>query len=204
MVERSLRIALDIDGVLAETHEKVFADVVREHYGIEWNKEMAYQWGAEKAMYHFTGLKLTGQEFLDLFDPAWERWRQIPITEPYAALLARDLAREGHIVHYVTYAKTDEQMGYKSSWIARNMAPDSPRFVINSRNEVGWKYEMDYDVFIEDCRHIAVGAFAAGKQAYLYDQPWNRGVGDRYITARIHSLEELKGLLRFPKLEAFP
>ncbi len=203
MAEQSLRIALDIDGVLADS-QGIVNDIIFKLYGVHLPPDAWYQWDVEKALLHLTGIKLTGQEFLDLFDPAWERWEQIPITEPYAALLARDLADEGHTVHYVTYAKTDRQMGYKSSWIAKNMAQGSPRFVINSRNVVGWKYEMDYDVFIEDCPHIAVGAFRLGKTSYLYDRLLNRGVEARYVTARIHSLEELKGLLRYPKLEAFP
>ena len=181
------RIALDMDGVLADSHT-VMADVTEELHGYRLEPSTVYQWGAEKVMFHLSQgkVKLTGQEFLDLFDVIWARWRDIPPVDPYAKGVIEELRDDGHTVHIVTYAKTKEQMGFKAEWLAKNVMPSL--WMVNSRELAGWKYEMDYDVFIEDCPHIAVGARQQGKIAILYDQPWNRGVDRRLIDFRVTSL----------------
>lgn len=199
-----LRIALDIDSVLAHTH-KVMDLVVKDMFGVPFHSDAVYQWDSEKCLLHMYGIKLTGQEYLALFDKVWSRWQEIPPTEPYARQVYWDLVNEGHEVDIVTYAKTDGQFDNKRKWLSFIMGIGlGSKRVINSRHSAGWKYEMDYDVFIEDCPHIAVGAWLRGKVSYLYDQPWNRGVSDNYITERIYTLERLKTLLRYPKLESFP
>ncbi len=181
------RIALDMDGVLADSHA-VMADVTEEQFGFRLEPQDTYQWDAEKAMFHLSNgeVKLSGQEFLDLFDIVWARWREIPRMDTYAKGVIEELRDGGHSVHIVTYAKTDRQMDFKQNWLRQNIMP--LLWVVNARKTVGWKYNMDYDVFIEDCPHIAVGAHQQGKIAILYDQPWNRGVDYRLIDFRVQNL----------------
>ncbi len=185
--EQPTRIALDMDGVLADSHV-IMADVTEEKYGYRLEPSTVYQWGAEKVMFHLSGgkVKISGQEFLDLFDIVWSRWREIPVMDNYATSVIKELLSAGYIVDIVTYSKTREQMIHKGSWLARNVMPFL--WMVNARDTAGWKYELDYDVFVEDCPHIAVGAFQRGRIAILYDQPWNRGVDSRLVSFRVQNL----------------
>ena len=187
------KIALDLDGVLADSHT-VMRYILLEKYNIDVPSWMVYQWDAEKAIFHLTGVKLDAREYLALFEDVWERLLDIKTTEPYVNHIARDLLEAGHDVHIVTYARTREQFLKKIAWVGENMKPGGLQ-CINAFDVAGWKYEMDYDVFVEDCPHIAVGAVRLGKIGVLYDRPWNRGVDGRSVTFKVDSLQPIGYLL---------
>ncbi len=191
--EQPIRIALDMDGVLASSHV-IMENVIQERYGVSFPPEAAYQWDAEKSLFHLTGVKMSGQEYLDLFDDVWKRWREIPMMDSYATTAIKELKDEGYTVHIVTYSKTHEQMIHKGEWLAKKVMP--LLWMVNARDTAGWKYELDYDVFIEDCPHIAVGAFQRGRIAILYDQPWNRGVDSRLISFRVGNLMSVPFMIK--------
>ncbi len=185
-------LSLDIDSVLADTHV-LMSRVVKEKWGVSWPHAAIYQWGAEKILRHLYDIKLTGKQFLALFDSVWEHWDEIPMTEPFVQEVLPDLQEGGFEVEITTFAKTDMQFQHKLLWLSKWGLGDVP--TINARDGAEWKWQLPYDIFVDDCPHIVVGAVAHGKIGILYDQPWNRGVSKPYMTERIESLEVLRGVL---------
>jgi len=181
-----LRVALDVDGVLADSYI-VLSKVIKDKYNVTFLKEYAYQWDAEKCLKHLTGIEITGQEFLSLFKLVWDRWDEIPRTEPDARIIVKLLQGNGHEVDVVTYA-VPGTLENKINWLKSNVEGDYR--VVDARDASGWKYSLDYDVFIDDCPHVAVGAWKLGKLSILYDQPTNRGVPDSLIDVRITQLQQ--------------
>jgi hypothetical protein len=142
------------------------------------------------------GLEISGKEFLDTFQDAWADWEQIPLKDSYAQEFIAGAKDLGYVVDIVTYAP-GTQLENKSKWLHKNLnsgtsAVDiSDSFtLINSSEHKRWKYYMDYDVFVDDCPHIAVGAKRLGKIGILYSQPWNAGVHDGLISRRVDNLEQ--------------
>lgn len=191
-----MKIALDIDSVLADPMP-IVCDEIYKKYGVRFEKRMVYQWDTEKCVMHFTGVKMSGKDFLDLFTPTWARWQEIKPLEPYARYVAMDLLASGWAdeLDIVTYA-APETFEHKKLWVKKNIAASEKFNVVNSAEYKGWKYSMPYDAFIDDCPHIVVGAQVAGRMGILVDQPWNRGVDDELIHARVKSLMELPEVFR--------
>ena len=112
-----------MDGVLADSHA-VMQEILKEKYDIDVPSWMVYQWDAEKAIFHLTGVRLDAREYLALFEDVWERLLDIKPTERYVNHIARDLIKAGHTVHIVTYAKTREQFLKKIAWVGLHMEPN--------------------------------------------------------------------------------
>ncbi len=168
-----MRVAVDLDSVLSDSMA-VMADVTEDRFGFRWEGDYAYQWDAEKAMLHIFGHRMTGKQYLDLFNAVWARRDDIEPTEAYVAVMYDDMLEYGLEPTILTYAKTKAQFESKKKWVAAEFSPEAP--VVNSRDAAVWKHFLDYDVFLDDCPHIVAGAFVQGKVGIVYDQPWNRGL----------------------------
>ena len=70
-----LRIALDVDGVLADTM-KLWLRLWNRRSSQSLSYEELVEWDFWKR------LGISGEEFMELMKEAWRMWRELPPTEP--------------------------------------------------------------------------------------------------------------------------
>jgi hypothetical protein len=77
-VSKGLRIAVDVDGVLADL-AGMFLKIYREDTGVELGREFIDEW----EFWH--KLSMTRQQFLRMLVRVWSRWEEIGLLEEDAA-----------------------------------------------------------------------------------------------------------------------
>ena len=183
-----LRIALDVDGVLADTM-KLWVSL--------WNKasnqKLSYEDLSEWDFWR--GLGISSGEFMRLMNEAWRLWWRIPPTEPNLSEKVSRLRSLGRLD--ILTARPRETEKYTLRWLEAHKIPyDDYVWIESSR----LKANLDYDVFIDDSPLIVDGCIMRRKLLLLYDRPWNRGVREEAYVRRIKSLDEayhiLAGLVR--------
>lgn len=183
----TLRVSLDFDGVIANPHIPLCEMVERKH-GITITEDDIYQWGLEEVL---GVMGATDVDFDELFTAAWWKWEEIPYQDssvPNAITRLVEIAD----VTIVTGNRNDVIADGKLQWLNRAIKRKEIPEGIPIRSMDGdarEKYQLDYDVFIDDCPHIVVGADRLGKDAILYDRPWNRGVRTTSYITRVPSLD---------------
>ena len=178
-----LRIALDLDGVLADTM-KAWLRI--------WNKR-----AEEKLVYgdlvewdFWRNLGISEDEFMDIMNDAWRMWKAIPPTEPNLSEKVSKLRSLGSVD--VVTARPRETEKYVLNWLEhRKIIYDNYVWIRSSR----MKPKLDYDVFIDDSPLLADGCILRRKLLLLYDQPWNRRVPEHQYVRRIKGLNEAYAIL---------
>lgn len=163
---RSLRVAVDVDGVICDTYPAVLEKAKADLHGPEAEGEMPHYAFRQRLIDALS--EITDEEYGTL--PSLIDGREMPF-EPVAYITARQGA----------HADATEK------WLAHHGFPYAP--VISATDKVAACREHKIDVFVEDQYATFVKLNRAGIACYLYDAPYNRkhDVGDR----RIHSLAEL-------------
>lgn len=180
-----LRIALDVDGVLADTM-RLWIRLWNRRSGMKIGYEDLVEWD------FWRRLGLTSGEFMELMRDAWRMWRELPPTEPNLSEKVARLRTLGR-VDIVTARPRDAER-YTLLWLEAHRIPfDDIVWMRSSRV----KASLDYDVFIDDSPHLADGCALRAKILLLYDRPWNRGVAeDCRLIRRIRSLDEAYRVIR--------
>ncbi len=170
-----MKIALDVDGVLADVIEawlsynnKIRPPILRSQIS-EWD--------------FWKNHKINEFDFYKELSQCWRSWEDIPLTEKNIAEATFQLSRLG-TVDIVT-AREDSTHDYVKKWLKFHK--------IDFKNYVGVtegveKSKLDYDVFIDDSPHNAKSMLEKGKTVILYSQPWNISFEDKRAT-RIHELK---------------
>src|SRR6478609_4708516 len=159
-----LRIALDVDGVLADVIES-------------W---LSY---SNKIRPAISKSQISEFDFYNELSICWKSWESIPTTENNIAHATTQLSNLG-TVDIVT-ARDESTHNDVKNWLKLHK--------INFKNYVGVlegieKSRLDYDVFIDDSPLNAKSMLDEGKSVILYSQPWNTSFeDDRAI--RIHELK---------------
>lgn len=180
-----LKIALDVDGVLADVIEswlsynnKVRATIMKSQIS-EWD--------------FWKNHNINKFDFYNELSICWKSWKEIPPTETNIASSTAQLSNIG-MVDIVT-ARDESTHNEVKNWLKFHK--------INFRNYVGVsegreKSRLDYDVFIDDSPINAASMLKAGRQVILYTQPWNISFKD-VRAKRIHELKnavsEIKKLI---------
>jgi len=173
-----LRIALDLDGVLADTM-KLWLRLWNRRTGQDLSYEELSEWD------FWRRLGLGEDEFMEMLNEAWRMWRSLPPTEPNLSEKVSRLRSLGRID--IVTARSRETERYALMWLEAHRVPyDGYIWVRSSR----LKPKLDYDVFIDDSPLIVDGLIARGRMLLLYDRPWNRSVSEDRLVRRIRSLEE--------------
>ena len=156
-----MRIALDVDGVLA--------DVMRawiEHGGparAGFRMEDARDWDFWK------DLGMTKSEFYSGLNGRWEDWRTVPPTEEGLGPSTGELAGLGYVD--IVTARDPSTDRYVRDWLAHHGIRYGEYVSVASGL---MKADLGYDVYIDDSPLNAERIRETGGRAIVYDQPWNR------------------------------
>ncbi len=177
-----LRIAVDLDGVLAETMT-AWCEKANEELGTRLKLDDIDSWAS------WMKLGVTKDQFYRLLDSAWDDWENIPPTE---AGLARKVAKLRPLgtVDIVT-GRSRRTVDSARSWLEEHSIPFE-RFVRVSR--VRDKVYLDYDVYIDDAPDLMpLISRNPVKHGILYERPWNK---DMHDMPRIFKVEKWSGIPR--------
>jgi len=172
-----MKIALDVDGVLA--------DIIHlwiENYNKQYNKSISKkdinQWD------FWRNIGLDKYEFYRQLSNSWEQWKDVPTTENDIASAVDRLHSLGRVD--IVTARDKESTNYVINWLEHNGIKFNEYVAVLDGRD---KAKLDYDVFIDDSPHNVERMASKGSNVLLYDQPWNRDVNSRKII-RIKKLIE--------------
>jgi len=165
------KIAIDIDGVLADMHNPIFETL-----------KLNYTGDDVKVWDFFEELKVDRQAFWDAYKRIWsEQYHLIPLIEKDAPTTVTKL-REKFEVHIVTSRPKETHSG-TISWLKyRGITYD--KIILLPPLTDKTEYIVDYLFLVDDNPNLA----SRSNKVILYDRPWNRGVSG---VRRIRSLQEL-------------
>jgi len=177
-----MKIALDVDGVLADIIY-VWLEQYNKSHKKSITKEDIVRWNFWKE------LGFDKYEFYEELSSCWSRWLEVPPMEQGIADAVENLHSVG-TVHIVT-ARDMASTKYVKQWLEHNGINYTDYVpVLRGRD----KADLDYDIFIDDSPQNVIGIASKGKNALLYDQPWNRSVSDPKIV-RIRKLQEAMNVI---------
>ena len=170
-----MKIALDVDGVLADVIESWISYNNKIRPTI--SKSQISEWDFWK------NHDINKFDFYNELSICWRSWENIPPTENDIASATIQLSKIG-TVDIVT-ARDDSTHNDVKNWLKHHK--------INFKNYVGVvegveKSKLDYDIFIDDSPLNATSMLEKGKSVILYSQPWNTSFEDKRAT-RIHELK---------------
>jgi hypothetical protein len=179
---KSMKIALDVDGVLADIIQVWINEYNRKH-NTSINKETINEWD------FWRELGVDKYEFYYQLSNCWSQWKEVPAMENDVADAVEKLHSFG-IVDIVT-ARDRESTKYVLNWLEHNRIKYKEYVAVPDGRD---KANLDYDVFIDDSPHNAVRMVSKGRNVLLYDQPWNKSVDDERIV-RIKRLSEAVNII---------
>ncbi|MEM1942824.1 MAG: hypothetical protein QXO30_03620 [Candidatus Caldarchaeum sp.] len=178
-----MRIAVDVDGVLADLAGMIIK-IYREETGVEIPREAITEW----EFWH--RLSMTRQQFMELIIKSWSRWREIKPTEDDIAEDVMSLARHG-VVDVLTQ-RPAETINHVKLWLKHHGVVYRSFTWVPLKST---KLSFFYDVYIDDSPRLAEQFPHSSRVLLLYDQPWNRDVRTRNNIMRVSSLDEAAKLI---------
>jgi len=177
-----LKIALDVDGVLADVihtwlsyNNKIRTTISKSDIS-EWDFWKRYN--------------INKFDFYAELSMCWKSWKTIPPTESDISYASKELSRVG-TVDIVT-AREDSTHEDVRNWLKMHNVTYKTYVGVKEGTE---KTKLDYDVFIDDSPINAQHLLAIGKPVIIYDQPWNLGFHD----TRAKRINELKNAVTIIK-----
>jgi|SRR5579883_1478870 len=171
-----LKIALDVDGVLADVIESWLSYNNKKRPVI--SKSEISEWDFWK------NYDIDKFDFYTELSTCWRSWKDIPPTESNIGLTTTRLSNLG-TVDIVT-ARDESTHNDVKKWLKLHK--------VDFKNYVGVlegveKSKLNYDVFIDDSPLNAKSMLENGKSVILYSQPWNLSFEDKRAT-RIYELKD--------------
>lgn len=181
----SMRIAVDLDGVLANTMVS-FCRILNERRSINLNVDSFTQWHA----WEIAGI--TKDEFFRTLDQAWFKWQSIPPMEPQLREKVDRLKEFGRVE--IVTGRSPETVRNAKSWLQKHGIPHDAFIRTESTRA---KINLGYDVFIDDSAELmALIASTLDKNGVLYTQPWNRAAPAMPRIFRVSGWDQIPGALR--------
>ncbi|HLE34383.1 MAG TPA: hypothetical protein VI698_00685 [Nitrososphaerales archaeon] len=178
-----MKIALDVDGVLADIIF-VWLDDYNKTHNEPITKEDTDRWDFWK------NFGYDKYRFYDDLSRCWSRWMKVPPMEQNLADASEKLNSVG-TVDIVT-ARDAASTKYVKRWLEfYGIKYNDYVAVLRGRD----KADLDYDVFIDDSPLYVVDMASRGRNVLLYDQPWNKSVITDSKIVRIKKLEEAVGII---------
>lgn len=180
-----LKIAVDLDGVLAETME-AWCKRANDFLGTSYTISDLDTWASWRK------LGITRDQFFQFLDEAWDDWETIPPTEPGLAEKVGKIAQFGQID--VVTGRSKDSVRAAKRWLS-DQEIQYRRFV----RVPGWKDKifLNYDVYIDDAPEL-MPLISRNPMMWgiLYSRPWNKTVPDLRQIIRVESWTEIPGLFR--------
>lgn len=180
-----LKIAVDLDGVLAESM-LVWCDLVNKEFGLRVKLEDLDSWAS------WTKLSISKDDFYRILDESWENWEEIPSTEPGISEKVEKIQTFGGID--IVTGRSRRTVDAAKNWVQAHKIRYG-HFV----SVAGWrdKVVLDYDVYIDDAPDLMpLVSNIPLRWAILYDRPWNRSVPNMPKVLRAKKWIEIPKLLR--------
>ncbi len=180
-----LRIAVDLDGVLAETME-AWCRKANEMFGTNLRFEDLDTWTSWRKV------GITKDQFFELLDGTWDSWEDIPPTEPSLAVKVARVEKLGSLD--IVTGRSRKTVESAKLWLKHQRIPYE-RFV----RVQGWrdKVFLNYDVYIDDAPELMpLISRNPGMHGILYRRPWNQDVADMPRVYKVGSWTEIPRVLK--------
>ena len=179
-----LRIAVDLDGVLADTMV-TFCKILNQHHATQFTVNSFVQWNAWQIAH------ITKDEFFRTLDEAWFEWENIPPVHQHIGEAVERIHRFGRID--IVTGRSQATVQAAMNWLKEHKIPYDT-FVRTASTEA--KARLSYDVFIDDSAELmSLVASSLDKCGILYTQPWNRNAGDMQRVFRVERWEQIPAVL---------
>jgi len=171
-----LKIALDVDGVLADVIESWLINNNKIRSSI--SKDEITNWN------FWEKFKINRYDFYEELSTCWKNWRTIPPTEDNLSIITENLSNFGQVD--IVTARELSTDSFVKNWLKQhNITYTNYVSVIDGT----MKADLDYDVFIDDSPLNAIKFLEHKKKVFLYSQPWNQNISNSNIQ-RIFTLSE--------------
>ena len=171
-----MKIALDVDGVLADVimswlnYSNSIRPEIAKHQITSWE--------------FWNEFKIDRYDFYTELSSCWKNWMTIPTTEKNLSSITKSLTDIGQVD--IVTARERSTDSFVKSWLDHhNIEYDNYVSVIDGP----MKADLDYDVFIDDSPLNAEQFLKNNKKVILYSQPWNQHVSKNKIY-RVSNLSE--------------
>lgn len=172
----TLKIALDVDGVLADVIESwlIYNNKIRPII----SKDNITNWDFWKKF------KINQYDFYEELASCWKNWSSIPPTEDDLSIVIQNLSKFGQVD--IVTARDLSTDPFVKNWLnLHNISYQNYVSVISGP----MKADLDYDIFIDDSPLNAIKFLEHKKDVFLYSQPWNQHISNPDIQ-RISTLSE--------------
>jgi 5'(3')-deoxyribonucleotidase len=176
-----LKIALDVDGVLADVIESWlnYSNQIRSPI----SKEEITSWDFWKKF------SINRYDFYKELTLCWKNWKTLPPTETNLAQVTQNLSEFGQVD--IVTARELSTDNFVKDWLEfHGVVYENYVSVIDGT----MKADLDYDLFIDDSPLNAEKFLEQKKNFLLYSQPWNRHISS-LKEIRIYSLIDAINLL---------
>ena len=181
----SLRIAVDLDGVLAESM-LVWCKRANEEFGTHLKMEDLDSWSSWKKF------AISKDDFYRILDESWDEWQKIPPTEPELAEKVARIEKFGDLD--IVTGRSKRTVDAARSWVD-DQKVRYRRFV----RVLGWRDKtlLNYDVYIDDAPDLMpLISRSLTSWGVLYERPWNKNVGDMPKVLKAKSWRQIPELLK--------
>jgi uncharacterized HAD superfamily protein len=176
-----MRIAVDLDGVLADTMVPA-CGILNQHRSTPLAVGSFVRWRAWEIA------DITRDEFFRTLDEAWFSWRTIPPTEENLSAKVGRLAEFG-AVDIVT-GRSPATLPYANSWLKQYQIPFDSFFRTN--NSTTAKLTLNYDLYIDDSAELmTLLASRLHGSGVLYLRPWNRNAAEMPRIFRVERWDQI-------------
>jgi|TARA_B100001750_G_scaffold248445_1_gene279659 uncharacterized HAD superfamily protein len=182
--EEILRIAIDLDGVLADA-SKIWIRLLKQRFEITIKKEDVNEWDL------YRKLGISRKEFEDVFNDAWKEWELVEETEEnlfQKINLIKNLGKTDLVT-----ARNQKTMNDVMKWLEEKKIKFDNIIVVG---EFESKAKLDYDIFIDDSPIQITEMANSGKLSLLYMQPWNDDIKERNNLIKIKNFEEVEKVIK--------
>lgn len=185
MSPAKLKIAVDLDGVLAESMF-VWCELANKEFGTRLRMEDLDSWSSWKKF------AISKDDFYRILDESWGEWQKIPPTEPELAEKVARIEKFGDLD--IVTGRSKRTVDAARSWVD-DQKVRYRRFV----RVLGWrdKILLDYDAYIDDAPDLMpLISQSPGSWGVLYERPWNKNVGDMSKVLKAKSWRQVPELLK--------
>ncbi len=178
-----MKIALDVDGVLADVikswlnYSNTIRPKISKHDITNWDFWNKFQ--------------INRYDFYAELSSCWKNWNSIPPTEENLSSVTKNLSNLGQ-VDIVTARERSTDLFVKNWLNHHNILYDNYVSVIDGP----MKAVLDSDVIIDDSQLIAVKILQHSQIVIVYSQPWNKHISEN----RIHRISNLSEAVEKIKL----
>ena len=171
-----MKIALDVDGVLADVIVSWlnYSNSIRSSI----SKNQVTDWEFWK------NFDINPFDFYSELSSCWKNWQSIPTTQKNLSNITKNLSTLGQVD--IVTARERSTDSFVKNWLSYHaISYDNYVSVIDGP----MKADLDYDVFIDDSPLNTIKFLENNKKVILYSQPWNQHISNHNL-CRISNLSE--------------